>query len=548
MSIDITGGNSPSGDQGRSFGLTPLSQDMSLRLRLPKVRSDADLRRTPHDLGFMDTARALLREFGFNNNYDQSAVSLASRSAVRSPFLLFDMSIVSDKISLWKETMRGLPAYFAIKSCSATEVILKLNANGFNFDAATDGELEYLESLGIPGDRVLRTRPICAQDNMELLQRYKPKAVVIENIEGLEILKKGGIPNSDYQPVILLRLEIGIGNLQKFGCPCATDIIRETHVITAPGKSKVEKRVTTAYDHRPALKILRHAQSIEDEMGVRFGAFGLTAHVGTNTTDPNVYGLLFGIYDSVSKPINEGLAISTNSSNITSTIGWFDIGGGFPDTEYSINANTSQREVLESISLRLERFKSSYARRSGITPHIVAEPGRYLVADAGASISRVIGTEKRTEYRLPNGNTVKADNMFVRLDDGVYGSLMGKIHDDKLYQPKPFRIYEKEEPFIGELTVCKNIWGPTCDSVDGIRRADQTLISPDTIRLPSDLRSGDCFMVPYLGAYSLVTATQFNDTTPPNCIFVERLLGGAFTYRVYDTSARHLITEGKLTC
>jgi ornithine decarboxylase len=477
----------------------------------------------------MSAARSVLKHFGFNNRYDQAAVDRSSQVLGRTPFLLFDKDVLINQVNLWKAAMQDIPGYFAIKSCSATEIIKLFNERGMCFDAATDGEITYLEELGIPGSKVVRTRPICANDDMEILKRFKPKAIVVEYREGVEILRRAGIPNKEYQPTLLVRLDIGMGNLQKFGCQCAVDRVKDG-------------RPTVLYDHRPALSIINAARRAEKEFGAPYGSIGLTAHPGTNTTDPDIYGVLMGIYHLVSRNIYRDSKKAGDPMVIRS----FDIGGGFPDAEYAALANTSQRVVLEGVHRRVSKFRNDYERDFGFVPEVIAEPGRFLVADAAVSVSRAILVDRKNEYRLPNNTTVRGQNLVVRLDDGVYGSMMGKIHDDKLYQPKPFRIDELAEPFSSKMTLCKNVWGPTCDSVDGVRKADQQLMYRDELKLPDNLKTGDCFIVPHLGAYSLVTSTAFNDTLPPRVVFVQKKEDG-YEFSIYDTLARNLLGEGITT-
>jgi diaminopimelate decarboxylase len=538
VSLDIPGPSPSSSpvEQGTTLGFPrPNQSNITSRLSVPTRAvplSDQDLKRTPQIREAMAAARAILDFSGFTDTMEQRENEVSRDALARTPILVFNRDILSTQALLWRTTMGGesgrdyVQPYFAIKSCSADEVIRNLQSHGFNFDAATDGEIEYLEKLGIPGSQVVRTRPICAEDDMRILQRYKPHALVVEDVAGIKLLHQAGIPNAEYAPTILVRIKFGLGNLQKFGCDCASTKER------APGD------VTTNYDHRPALEILRFARAAEKANNVSFKALGLTAHVGTNTTDASIYGLLMGLYSELTAKI---LAVTTQKGSPL-LLTEFDIGGGYPDQQAATKAGTTQRKVLEDIYRHVSRFTGEYEREHFRTPSIIGEPGRVMVADAAVSISRSSEVSVKNEFCMPHGVTVREPNIQVRLDEGVYGMAMGKIHDDKVYRPRPFRIFESSNPFFGPQIQCVTIYGPTCDSVDGLLKPNQLLEDTEKLYLPSNTRAGDFFLIPTLGAYSLVTATDFNQTRPSRSLFYSRVDGG-YNCSVYDRSGRTLLGE-----
>ena len=154
-----------------------------------------------------------------------------------------------------------------------------------------------------------------------------------------------------------------------------------------------------------------------------------------------------------------------------------DIGGGFP-ADYlleGININ----DFFKPIRQELQHLPEDW--------HLLAEPGRYLIAPAVHSITTVTGKSKRSGL------------FWYYLDDGVYGSYSGQIYDHTLY---PLQVLKE-----GETHPCI-LAGPTCDSIDVIA---------ENIQLP-ELEIGDLVIGLQMGAYTAATKTRFNSL--PDAKFV----------------------------
>ena len=110
---------------------------------------------------------------------------------------------------------------------------------------------------------------------------------------------------------------------------------------------------------------------------------------------------------------------------------------------------------------------------------VMAEPGRYLVSDAGYFVCRAIGTATRAGRR------------WLYLDTGMFGGLLESTQGLQ---------YDLLTDRQGKL-VPWHIAGPTCDSVDVLMQ-DQML--------PEDLQDGDFVYIPNAGAYTTAYASEFN--------------------------------------
>lgn len=168
-----------------------------------------------------------------------------------------------------------------------------------------------------------------------------------------------------------------------------------------------------------------------------------------------------------------------------------DIGGGFP-VAYEGGKEIEIADFCAPIVDALEQLPAGV--------HVIAEPGRYLVAPIATAISSVMGKASR------GGKT------WYYLDDGVYGNYSGQMFDGVIY---PVSIFAEGEVSQSVLA------GPTCDSIDVIR---------DKIQLPS-LVEGDLVLGHMMGAYTKATATQFNSLREAKTLYLnEQTLDQAVAY------------------
>jgi ornithine decarboxylase len=129
-------------------------------------------------------------------------------------------------------------------------------------------------------------------------------------------------------------------------------------------------------------------------------------------------------------------------------------------------------------------------------PLLVAEPGRYLVAESSVLVSSVLGREER------------AGEEWLYLDVGVYNGLMEtqQMLNEWEY---PLWTSRPDHPTAARLPF--TVAGPSCDSMDTM-----FLATP----LPADIGVGDQVMIGSAGAYTLSYASAFNGFPPPTPIFL----------------------------
>ena len=159
-----------------------------------------------------------------------------------------------------------------------------------------------------------------------------------------------------------------------------------------------------------------------------------------------------------------------------------DIGGGFP---------VKYHDDVKPIKILAKKLNSEIDRLFPKDIEILAEPGRFMVANSATLISKVIG------------KAIREGKTCYYLDDGVYHTFSGIVFDHCKYPLKAFKD--------GEKKICST-FGPTCDAFDTISLSDE---------LP-DLDIDELVYAENVGAYTNASTTNFNGFPPAKIIHVNR--------------------------
>ena len=174
---------------------------------------------------------------------------------------------------------------------------------------------------------------------------------------------------------------------------------------------------------------------------------------------------------SFTKAISEVGSIIRKTKIIPDII---NVGGGFPSVYPDLNP-----EPLEDY---LDEIKRSIANLNlPVTPKLICEPGRAIVAESGSTIVKVNLRKKQKLY----------------INDGTYGTLFDAGVPNFIL---PSRMILNRRVQSKKLTPF-NFYGPTCDSMDFMK---------GPFLLPNNIKEGDYIELGQLGAYGLTFRTKFN--------------------------------------
>ncbi len=212
--------------------------------------------------------------------------------------------------------------------------------------------------------------------------------------------------------------------------------------------------------------------------GHKLNMSGFSFHVGSECETPQQYA------DAL-KDVSAAAAIAKNYKFDTTKI---DIGGGFLPCEHK----------FEKVAEAIKAGQKMYLPDPALT--WIAEPGRFLAAPTHTLYTTVIG--KKPVWPPPASDDDPAYRITV--DESVYGCFSNIPFDhqtpllERMRRPQPC---EKQRPTI--------VFGRTCDSGDLIG---------DRVPL-YDVQEGDVLRIENMGAYTTVTASEFNGFPKPQKIY-----------------------------
>lgn len=205
---------------------------------------------------------------------------------------------------------------------------------------------------------------------------------------------------------------------------------------------------------------------------------GFSFHVGSECQTPSQYG-------GAIEDCKNAQGVAKRYGFDTHTI---DIGGGF------LHEEAPFRAVAKTIRGAMDAHFPDPAIRW------IAEPGRFLAAPTHTLHATVIG--KKPVWPEPQSD--KDPKWRITIDESVYGSFSNIPFDHQAPVLERVRLGCAGEPVRPTV-----VFGRTCDSGDCLGEA---------IPLP-EVNVGDWIRVPTMGAYTTVTASEFNGFPKPRRIY-----------------------------
>jgi ornithine decarboxylase len=364
-----------------------------------------------------------------------------------TPLFIIDHDELRSNYRQFRKHLPRIQIYYAVKANSDPAIVKTLYKEGSSFDVASMPEFDIVHEniKHMPAkkrqewiwDKIIYANPTKPTTTLEELNKYKP-LVTFDNSEEIRKIKTHA-PNAG----LALRLKVpNTGAMvelsSKFGA--------------SPGE---------------AVDLIFEA----DKAGLTVE--GISFHVGSQTTNFENYVQSLNLTASVFKEAKDRGYTKMNL---------IDIGGGFP-APYDSSVKPF-KELAKVINTEIDRLFPKDIQ-------ILAEPGRYMVASAGYSVSSVIG------------KAVRDSKMCYYINDGVYHTYSGVIFDHCKYPVKAFKK--------GPTQIC-SVFGPTCDALDVVSMAET---------LPN-LERGDFVYSEKIGAYSNASATYFNGFPPAKVVHVNQ--------------------------
>jgi len=364
-----------------------------------------------------------------------------------TPVFVIDHEKIRANYREFKEHMPNVQVYYAVKANSNPEIVKTLFAMGCSFDVASMPEFMIVwenirdmpdaERQDWIWDKIIYANTIKPIETLEALDHYKP-LVTFDNSFELKKIR-------EHAPHAGLVLRLRVPNTG----------------------SMVE--LSSKFGAHPGEAVDLIVQAFSLGLVVE----GLSFHVGSQCTNFENY--------------IQALELSANilreaESRTGQRIKILDIGGGFP---------VKYHPGVRSIRTLAKKINAEIKRLLPADMQILAEPGRFLVANSCTLVAKVIGKAYR------DGKPC------YYINDGVYHTYSGQIYDHCNY---PVLSFQEGERRISA------VFGPTCDAFDTVTLSAE---------LP-ELEIGDLVYSENMGAYTIASSTFFNGFPPAKVVHINK--------------------------
>ncbi|QFS81482.1 Lysine/ornithine decarboxylase [Roseivivax sp. THAF40] len=366
-----------------------------------------------------------------------------AETAFDRPTLVVDRQAVAAQFRALRAGLGRASIHYAVKANPAREIIETLVAHGSHFDAASRGEIELCLSQGAAPEHVSFGNTIKRASDIAWAHQVGITLFSVDAEEEIEKVAEHAPGARVYIRLLVDAHEADWPLSRKFGC----------------GRDK-------------AIALLDHARALGlDPVGFSF-------HVGSQTKRAGAWA---PILDQVK-------AVWDAAHDAGHVLSLLNIGGGFP-AFYTDEVQGPTSYAAEVMALVEARF--------GTEIEIMAEPGRGMVAEAGAIAAEVLLVSRKSDDDL---------HRWVYLDIGRFSGLAETEGEAIRYRFVTEREHEPKGACI--------LAGPSCDSAD-------VLYEKRPVELPLGLKAGDKIVIRSCGAYtSTYSSVNFNGFPPLDVIVI----------------------------
>jgi diaminopimelate decarboxylase len=335
---------------------------------------------------------------------------------------------------------------FALKANSNAALIALLAKAGAGADIVSEGELFRARRAGVPPEKIVFSgvgkRP-------EEIRSALEAGILLFNVESVEEL---------------YAVDQVAASLHK-AAPVAIRVNPNVDALTHDYITTGKKENKFGIPYEKALAVLRLAARLP-----RINLLGVHVHIGSQIITTRPYTVtLQRLLKLIDRADAEGISLR-----------YIDLGGGL-GVRYKDETPPTPKQLAQDLLRALHRRNLT----------LLLEPGRYLVAEAGLLITRVL-------YRKDVGA-----KHFIVVDAGM----------NDLARPALYDAYHAVYPvqLKAGKKVTADIVGPVCESSDYLARNR-------TLTLPS---AGDYLALGNAGAYGFAMGSQYNSRPRPTEVLIQ---------------------------
>jgi diaminopimelate decarboxylase len=376
-----------------------------------------------------------------------SLESIAQRAG--TPTYVYSAGVIRDRYERLIGALSGLPVHvhYSVKANSSLAILAYFKSLGAGVDIVSGGELHRALAAGFTGSDIVFSGVGKTAAELENAVRANVRSINVESEGELQTLQD-----------VAARL----GAVASVALRVNPDIAVDTpHRYTRTA----ERGMKFGIPHDSAVAVARAMSSLPNVK-----LTGLAAHLGSQILDAEPYARAARLLLALKREI-ETLGFATIST--------LDLGGGL-----AISAGNEGARYLESYADAL-RVAAEDSRTE-----ILIEPGRFLVADSGVLLTRVL-------YRKHSGG-----KDIVVTDAGMNDFIRPSLYES---------THAIESVTDATSALVANVVGPVCESGDFFA----------TDRLVPDAVAGQLLVVRTAGAYGYSMASNYNSRPRPAEVLVD---------------------------
>ncbi len=364
-----------------------------------------------------------------------------------TPLYVYDFDYIENRYTTLKEAFAGKKSLinYAVKANSNLSVIQHLAKLGAGADCVSIGEVRRAMDAGVDKYKIIFSGVGKRDDE---IREALEKDILLLNLESEAEMKR------------VEMVAKALGKEARISIRVNPNIDPQTHPYISTGLH--ENKFGVEIDMAKRMYIYANKSEFLNPVGIHF-------HIGSQLTKL--------------EPIKEAAVIVADLVRslkaIKIDIKFFDVGGGIGvvySDEVTIPAEAYTQVIFEAVK--------------GLDVTLLCEPGRYMVANAGAFFTSVL-------YEKVNDG-----KRFVIVD--------GAMND--LLRPSLYNAYHKIEAVgVEGETTSADVVGPVCESGDFFGKG---------VQLPA-LEHNDLLVIQSAGAYGFTMASNYNTRNKPAEVALE---------------------------
>ena len=370
-----------------------------------------------------------------------------------TPLYIYSAQQISHRFQLFETVFanRSHTICYAVKANSSLAILRLLAQQGAGFDIVSGGELERVRKAHKPALKKVVFSGVGKQ--AWEIDAALQADILLFNVE------------SEIELQLLAARAEALGKRARFALRVNPDVFAETHPYISTGLSEHKFGI----DIKVARSIYRRAAKSK-----WLDPAGVSVHIGSQIRKVDPFAAALARVASLIADLRKD----------GHDIRYVDAGGGL-GIDYGTATFDPARQVEKYAAALVKGLADEKA-------HLLLEPGRFIVAQAGALLTRVLVVKK-------NGSKT-----FVITDAGM----------NDLIRPALYHAHHEIIPVkqpAGKSTITADIVGPVCESGDFFAR--------DRVLPP--VKPGDLVVLLDAGAYGMTQTSNYNSRPRPAEVLID---------------------------